>query len=73
MPLLRTKRALAGLTDGGVIEVLSTDSASVSDIRRFTEKQGCTVYESTLDADVTRIKILKGRADNQLDSPQNKP
>lgn len=40
MPLLKTKRAINGLSPGQSVCVLSTDSGSVKDIRAYSEQSG---------------------------------
>ncbi|HWI15236.1 MAG TPA: sulfurtransferase TusA family protein [Burkholderiales bacterium] len=40
IPLLRTKKALAGMAEGKVLRVVSTDPGSEIDFRVYTEKAG---------------------------------
>ncbi len=40
IPLLRTKKALAGMSPGQLLRVVSTDPGSEIDFRVYTEKAG---------------------------------
>ena len=40
MPVLKTKKALATMQSGQVLEVLSTDPASVADLKQFAVQTG---------------------------------
>ena len=43
MPVLKTKKALATMQSGQVLEVLATDPASVADLKQFAAQTGHTV------------------------------
>lgn len=40
MPTLKTKKAIAGIGSGQVLEVLGTDPGTKNDIKKFVEKSG---------------------------------
>jgi tRNA 2-thiouridine synthesizing protein A len=40
LPILRTKKALATLTSGQVLKVISTDPGSVKDMQAFAKQTG---------------------------------
>lgn len=43
MPVLKTKKALATMQSGQVLEVLATDPASVADLKQFAAQTSHTV------------------------------
>jgi len=45
MPVVKTKKLLAGMTSGQVLRVISTDPGSVSDMPAFTAHSGDTLLE----------------------------
>lgn len=61
MPLLKTKKALSGMTEGQVIEVISSDPGSQKDIPKLGNK-GANTYLGNLAADDGSFKyyIQKG-------------
>jgi TusA-related sulfurtransferase len=60
VPILKAKKALAELTSGQVLEVISTDPGSLRDFQAFTKQTGHTLLrQSTRDAD--HIHILRRR------------
>ena len=46
MPIVKTKKALAGLSSGQVLRILSTDPGSVPDMAALAEQGGHTLLES---------------------------
>jgi tRNA 2-thiouridine synthesizing protein A len=40
LPILRTKKALAGVSSGGVLKVVATDPGSVKDFQTFAKQTG---------------------------------
>ena len=46
LPILRAKKALATLTPGQVLRVVSTDPGSVKDFDAFAKQTGNTLVES---------------------------
>ena len=60
LPILKAKKALAELTSGQVLEVVSTDPGSLRDFQAFTKQTGHTLLrQSTQGAD--HIHILRRR------------
>lgn len=47
MPLLKSKKALAGMLPGQVLRVVSTDKGSVSDMAAFCRQTGHELLEQT--------------------------
>jgi len=50
LPILRAKKALATLTTGQVLRVVSTDPGSVKDFDAFAKQTGNTLVESRQEA-----------------------
>ena len=50
LPILRAKKALATLTTGQVLRVVSTDPGSVKDFDAFAKQTGNTLVESKQEA-----------------------
>lgn len=46
LPILRTKKAIAGLASGEVLEVLATDPGSVKDLDSFCSQTGHRLLSS---------------------------
>jgi tRNA 2-thiouridine synthesizing protein A len=47
MPILKTKKALKGMSAGETLEVISTDAGSVKDLVAFCNQTGNKLLEST--------------------------
>lgn len=47
LPILRAKKALAGLESGKVLRILATDPGSVKDFASFAKMTGNELLEST--------------------------
>jgi tRNA 2-thiouridine synthesizing protein A len=45
LPILRTKKALAGMSTGQVLRILATDPASVRDFQAFAKQTGHELAE----------------------------
>lgn len=61
MPLLKTKKTLAGMAVGQVIEVISSDPGSQKDIPKLGNKGGNTYLGNTsADNGVFKYYIRKG-------------
>jgi len=58
-PVLRARRALAGLECGQVLELLATDPASVDDIVRFARRSGHELLASEVRGEVYRFLLRK--------------
>ena len=59
LPVLRTRKALAGLAAGGLLEVRATDPAAVKDMAAFCEATGHALVESGMDGAVFRFLLRK--------------
>jgi len=46
LPILKTKKALAEMTPGQVLKVVSTDAGSVKDMQAFANQTGNTLMSS---------------------------
>jgi len=49
MPIVKTKKSLAGMTTGQVLRVVATDPGSVCDMQAFAEQTGNTLLSSTTE------------------------
>jgi tRNA 2-thiouridine synthesizing protein A len=49
MPIVKTKKALTGMTPGQVLRVVATDPGSVCDMRAFAEQTGNALLASTTE------------------------
>jgi tRNA 2-thiouridine synthesizing protein A len=45
LPIVKTKKALAGMASGQVLRIMATDPGSVSDMAAFAEQTGHTLLE----------------------------
>ena len=43
LPILRTKKALAGMTTGQVLKIIATDNGAVKDMQAFASQTGNTL------------------------------
>ena len=60
MPVVKTKQSVDDLDDDGVLEVLATDSGSVSDIDGWaTGTNGVELLEQVEDGDVYKHYVQK--------------
>ena len=50
LPILKAKKALAGLRSGEILRVIATDPGSVKDFEAFTRHTGNDLLESREDA-----------------------
>jgi tRNA 2-thiouridine synthesizing protein A len=46
LPILKTKKALAELTSGQILKIVSTDAGSVKDMAAFANQTGNTLVSS---------------------------
>ncbi len=46
LPIVKTKKALADMTAGQILKVISTDSGSAKDMAAFAEQTGNTLMET---------------------------
>ena len=60
LPILKAKKALADMTSGQILRVVSTDAGSVRDFQAFAKQTGNELVEQqTVGAD--HISVLKRR------------
>jgi tRNA 2-thiouridine synthesizing protein A len=59
LPILKAKKALKGLDDGKVLEILSTDPGSVADFEAFCRTTGNELLEHNMDGDIYRFLIKR--------------
>lgn len=59
MPVLKTKKAIDGLQSGQVLEVISTDKGSISDIPALLKRLGHELLETKEDSGVIEFYIKK--------------
>ena len=59
LPVLKARRALKSVPDGGVLEVLATDPGAVQDFAHFCQATGCDLLESSEAAGVLRFLLRK--------------
>ena len=59
LPILRTKKALAGLESGETLEVTSTDPGSVKDMDSFCQQTGHEMLASSQDDEGFKFVIRK--------------
>ncbi|HSQ03001.1 MAG TPA: sulfurtransferase TusA family protein [Burkholderiales bacterium] len=60
LPILKTRKALNGISQGEILEVLATDPGSVKDIESFCRQTGNQLVSSTQDGDVFKFVIKRG-------------
>ncbi len=59
LPVLKARRALQGVTPGGLLRVLATDPGAVKDFAHFCETTGCELVESGREGEVLRFLLRK--------------
>jgi tRNA 2-thiouridine synthesizing protein A len=60
LPILRAKKALADMSSGDVLKVISTDPGSVRDFQAFARQTGNELVEQATNAD-EYIHLLRRR------------
>ena len=60
LPILKAKKALADMTSGDVLKVISTDPGSVRDFQAFARQTGNELVEQATNAD-EYIHLLRRR------------
>ncbi len=58
MPILKTKKALANLSSGQLLRVISTDAGAVRDFQAFTKQTGNTLIGQHIDGNVC-VHVLR--------------
>lgn len=59
LPVLKARRTLKAVPDGGVLEVLATDPGAVKDFEHFCQTTGCALLESSETGGVLRFLLKK--------------
>ena len=59
LPILKAKKALKSVPDGGTLEILSTDPGSVADFGAFCRTTGNELLEQGEDDGVYRFVLRK--------------
>ncbi|MDE2561162.1 MAG: sulfurtransferase TusA family protein [Sphingomonadales bacterium] len=57
LPILKAKKALAGMDNGKQLEILATDPGSVKDFEAFCRTTGNKMIEHDMDGSVYRFII----------------
>ena len=58
LPILKTKKALSGISAGKMLKVISTDPGSVKDFQAFAKQTGNELLEST-EADGEYLFLIR--------------
>jgi tRNA 2-thiouridine synthesizing protein A len=59
LPILKAKKALKDVPDGGTLEILATDPGAVADFAAFSRTTGNEILEQDEDGGVYRFLIKK--------------
>jgi len=59
LPILRTKKALTGMSSGQVLRILATDPGSVKDFQAFAKQTGNTLLMHSEDESVHTFFMKK--------------
>ena len=59
MPILKTKKAVDGLSSGQVLKMLATDPGSVSDVQSWSKRTENTLIDHSEDGGVYSFLIQK--------------
>jgi tRNA 2-thiouridine synthesizing protein A len=59
LPILKARKALKEVPDGGILEILATDPGAVADFQAFCRQTGNELLEHSEDNDVYRFLIKK--------------
>jgi len=59
LPILKARKALKDVADGGTLEILATDPGSVADFQAFCRQTGNELMEHAEDGGVYRFLIKK--------------
>ncbi len=59
LPILKAKKALKSVPDGGTLEILSTDAGSVADFAAFCRTTGNELVEQAQEGGVYTFLIRK--------------
>jgi len=59
LPVLRARKALKGVPDGGLLEVLATDTAAPPDFEAFCRETGHTLVTIEQTDEIYTIRLRK--------------
>ncbi|MEJ2257430.1 MAG: sulfurtransferase TusA family protein [Woeseiaceae bacterium] len=59
LPILKARKALKDVAEGGTLEILATDPGSVADFEAFCRQTGNELLEQSEDSGVYRFLIKK--------------
>ena len=59
LPILKARKALKDVAEGGVLEILATDPGSVADFEAFCRQTGNELLEHSEDDGIYRFLIKK--------------
>ena len=59
LPILKTKKAVDGLSSGQVLKMLATDPGSVNDVQSWSKRTKNTLLDHSEDGGVFRFLIEK--------------
>ena len=59
LPILKARKALKEVPDGGTLEIIATDPGSVADFEAFCRQTGNELLESSEDGGIYRFLIKK--------------
>ncbi len=57
IPVLKAKKAMRDVPQGGTLEVLATDPGAVEDFKVFCETTGATLLEQSQDGETLRFLL----------------
>ena len=59
LPILKARKALKEVPDGGTLEIIATDPGAVADFQAFCRQTGNELLETSEDGDIYRFLIKK--------------
>ncbi|HUW75502.1 MAG TPA: sulfurtransferase TusA family protein [Gallionella sp.] len=59
MPILRTKKAIAGLSVGNVLKILASDPGSVKDMEAFCRQTGNELVQTQQESGIYTFMVRK--------------
>jgi tRNA 2-thiouridine synthesizing protein A len=57
LPILKTKKAIKGMTSGQVLQVMATDPGSIADMTAFCNQTGNELMSQSNEGDVYTFEI----------------
>jgi len=71
-PVIETRKALSGIKENVILTIKLDNRAACSNVTRFAESQGCTVYETNVDDETFTLTITRG-CSGDLPAPEPLP